>query len=163
MTMSRAEAQRGSTQTRRAVAWFLASPSGFMRSFTRTVAEIVKERWQARRQVKRDLDPRVHRGWTFAVLRAVTNALLRDLNTALVAEEMRRGTHSIYVDYVDYDEIAHHAGMFRPESLASLDGLDRTLGTLARLAERAPRRYRIVVTSPTTGSRRAPSSPTGTA
>jgi hypothetical protein len=58
------------------------------------------------------------------MLRAVTNALLRDLNTALVAEEMRRGTRSIYVDYVDYDEIAHHAGMFgrvagRP------DGLDR--------------------------------------
>ena len=48
---------------------------------------------------------------------------------------------------MDYDEIAHHAGMFRPESLASLDGLDRTLGTLARLAEHAPRRYRIVMLS----------------
>jgi len=144
MTMSRVEAQRGSTQTRRAFAWFLASPSGFMRSFTRTIAEIVKERWQARRQVKRDLDPRVDRGWTFALLRAVTNALLRDLNTALVAEEMRRGTRCIYVDYVDYDEIAHHAGMFRPESLGALDGLDRTLGAISTLAETAPRRYRLV-------------------
>ncbi|HQR26141.1 MAG TPA: phage holin family protein [Nocardioides sp.] len=147
LTMSRTKATRGTTQTRRAVAWFLASPSGFMRSFTRTVAEIVKERWQASRQVRRDLDPRVHRGWDFAVLRALTNALLRDLNTALVAEEMRRGTRSVYVDYVDYDEIAHHAGMFRPESLASLDGLDRTLGTLARLAEGAPRRYHLVIVS----------------
>lgn len=147
MTMSRVELKRGSTQTRRAFAWFLTSPSGFVRSFPRTVGEIVKERWQSRRQVKRDLDPRVHRGWDFAVLRALTNALLRDLNTALVAEEMRRGTHSIYVDYVDYDEIAHHAGMFRPESLAALDGLDRTLGDLARLAEAAPRRYRLVVVS----------------
>jgi len=147
MTMSRVEAQRGSTQTRRAFAWFLASPSGFMRSFTRTIAEIVKERWQARRQVKRDLDPRVDRGWTFALLRAVTNALLRDLNTALVAEEMRRGTRCIYVDYVDYDEIAHHAGMFRPESLGALDGLDRTLGAISTLAETAPRRYRLVALS----------------
>jgi hypothetical protein len=147
MTMSRLEVQRGSTQTRRAFAWFLASPSGFMRSLTRTIAEIVKERWQARRQVKRALDPRVHRGWTFALLRAVTNALLRDLNTALVAEEMRRGTRSIYVDYVDYDEIAHHAGMFRPESLAALDGLDRAVAVIARLAEGAPRRYRLVMLS----------------
>jgi hypothetical protein len=147
MTMSHVELKRGSTQTRRAFAWFLTSPSGFVRSFPRTLAEIVKERWQSRRQVKRDLDPRVHRGWDFAVLRAVTNALLRDLNTALVAEEMRRGTRSIYVDYVDYDEIAHHAGMFRPESLAALDGLDRTLGELVRLAEVAPRRYRLVVVS----------------
>jgi hypothetical protein len=147
MTMSRVEAHRGSAQTRRAVAWFLASPSGFMRSLTRPVAEILKERWQARRQARRDLDPRVDRGWTFALLRALTNALLRDLNTALVAEEMRRGTRCIYVDYVDYDEIAHHAGMFRPESLAALDGLDRTLAALSSLAETAPRRYRIVVLS----------------
>jgi hypothetical protein len=89
----------------------------------------------------------VRRDWTFALLRALTNALLRDLNTALVAEEMRRGTRSIYVDYVDYDEIAHHAGMFRPESLAALDGLDRTLASLTTLAGSAPRRYRLVVLS----------------
>ncbi|BCW70562.1 phage holin family protein [Arthrobacter sp. NicSoilB8] len=147
LTMSRVEVRRGSTQTRRAFAWFFASPNGFMRSLTRTTGEILKERWQARRQVKRDFDPRVHRDWTFALLRAVTNGLLRDLNTSLVAEELRRGTKSIYVDYVDYDEIAHHAGVFRPESLAALDGLDRTLGSLARLAESAPRRYRLVVLS----------------
>jgi hypothetical protein len=147
MTMSRVGLERGTTQTRRAFAWFVSTPSGFMRSFSRTLAEIVKERWQARRQVKRDIDPRVHRGWTFAFLRGVTNALLRDLNTALVVEEMHRGTKCIYVDYVDYDEIAHHAGMFRPESLGALDGLDTTLGVLARLAATAPRRYRLVALS----------------
>ena len=59
---------------------------------------------------------------------------------------MRKGTKSIYVDYVDYDEIAHHAGMFRPESLAALDGLDRVLGTLSGW-RRAARRYHIVVLS----------------
>ena len=48
LTMSRVEVRRGSTQTRRAFAWFFASPNGFMRSFTRTVGEILKERWQAR-------------------------------------------------------------------------------------------------------------------
>jgi len=113
----------------------------------RTVAEIMKERWQAARQKRLNLLPRIHRGWTFAVLRAATNVLQRDLNTAVIAEEMRKGTKSIYVDYVDYDEIAHHAGMFRPESLAALDGLDRVLGTLERLAAHAARRYHIVVLS----------------
>ena len=149
LTMSRIAANRGrgSTQTRRAVGWFLASPGGFARSLSRTIAEIVKERWQARRQVRRDLEPRTHRGWTFAMLRSVTNGLLRDLNTALVVEEMRRGTKAIYVDYVDYDEIAHHAGLSRPESLAALDGLDRVLGTLQRFAEGAPRPYHLVVLS----------------
>jgi len=147
LTMSRAGAARGVPQTRRAMAWFFATPGGFARSVTRTVAEVVKERWQARRQERRRLEPRVERGWTFALLRAVTNALLRDLNTALVAEEMLNGTKVVYVDYVDYDEIAHHAGMFRPESLAALDGLDTVLSQLERLAALAPRRYRIVVLS----------------
>ncbi len=89
----------------------------------------------------------MHRSWTFALLRAVTNALLRDLNSALVAESMRRGIRSVYVDYVDYDEVAHHAGMSRPESLAVLDALDQVLGSLERLAAQAPRAYRIVVLS----------------
>lgn len=147
LTMSRVEVRRGSTETRRIAAWFLVSPGGFARSLSRALAEIVRERWQARRQLRRGLDPRMRRSWTFAVLRAVTNGLLRDLNTALVAEEMRRGSRSIYVDYVDYDEVAHHAGMFRPESLAALDALDQVLGSLERLAEHAARRYRIVVLS----------------
>ena len=56
--------------------------------------------------------------------------LLRDLNAVLVAEHMMRGAPSIYCDFVDYDEIAHHAGPTRPESLASLDGLDRVIGVL---------------------------------
>ena len=60
---------------------------------------------------------------------------------------MRKGTKCIFVDYVDYDEIAHHAGMFRPEAMAALDGLDRVLGTLERLSARAARRYHIVVLS----------------
>jgi uncharacterized membrane protein YvlD (DUF360 family) len=147
LTMSRAKLGRSDVGKRRTFAGFLADPQGFMRAFVRTIAEIVKERFQARRQVRRDLMPRVHRGWTFAVLRAATNVLGRDINTAIITEEMRKGTRSIYVDYVDYDEIAHHAGIFRPESLAALDGLDRVLGTLERLAQTGARRYHFVIVS----------------
>ena len=147
LTMSRAKLERSSVEKRRTFAGFLTDPQGFMRAFVRTIAEIGKERFQARRQVRRDLTPRVHRGWTFAVLRAATNVLGRDLNTAIITEEMRKGTRSIYVDYVDYDEIAHHAGIFRPESLAALDGLDRVLATLERLAESGARRYHFVIVS----------------
>ncbi len=147
MTMSRLSASRGSPQTRRAVAWYLARPDGFARSLARTVAEIVKERFQSARQRRRDVRPRVHRGWTFAVLRAFSNGVLRDLNTAVVSDEMLRGTRSIYVDYVDYDEIAHHAGMFRPESLAALEGIDSVLHSLEQVANVAPRRYWIILVS----------------
>jgi uncharacterized membrane protein YvlD (DUF360 family) len=147
LTMSRLGGGRGSEATRQTFAWFVTNPNGFTRGMVRTVGEIMKERWQAARQTRLNLLPRIHRGWTFAILRAATNVLQRDLNTAVIAEEMRKGTRSIYVDYVDYDEIAHHAGMFRPESLAALDGLDRVIGTLERLAAHAARRYHIVVLS----------------
>lgn len=147
LTMSRLRGNRSSEAARRTFAWFLTNPNGFTRGVVRTLAELAKERWQAARQQRLDIIPRVHRGWTFAGLRAATNVLQRDLNTAVIAEEMRKGTKSIYVDYVDYDEIAHHAGMFRLESLAALDGLDRVLGILERLAAHASRRYHIVVVS----------------
>lgn len=60
-----------------------------------------------------------------------------------------QGRRSVYVDFVDYDEIAHHAGVTRSESLASLYGLDsvlRSLETLVR-AGVTPRPYEIVLVS----------------
>jgi uncharacterized membrane protein YvlD (DUF360 family) len=147
MTMSRLEVARGSRRTRQVFAKFLVRPDGLARSVYRTVAEVFRERFQATRQKRLMVHPRVHRSWTFAALRAFSNGLLRDLNTTLVAEELMRGARSIYVDYVDYDEIAHHAGGTRIESLAALASLDQVLATLERLARAAPRRYHFVVLS----------------
>jgi hypothetical protein len=79
LTMSRLGAARGSAAARHTFAWFLTDPNGFTRAVVRTVAAIMKERWQAARQQRLDVLPRIHRGWTYAGLRA------------------------------DYDKIAHHA------------------------------------------------------
>src|SRR3954451_16394570 len=147
MTMSKIEVGRGSRDTRRVFAWFAVRPDGFARSVSRTVAEVVRERRQASRQRRRGVSPRVHRSWTYALLRAFSNGLLRDMNTAVVADEMMRGTRSLYVDYVDYDEVAHHAGGPRLESLIALEALDEVLGILAGLAESAPRHYHFVLIS----------------
>ncbi|WHP17510.1 phage holin family protein [Cellulomonas sp. ES6] len=126
---------------------FFASPFVLARAVTLTVGEMVKELYQGRRQRVRDVRPRVpRRGW-YVVLRGVTNVLLRDLATSLVAEQLVRGAPVVFVDLVDYDEIAHHAGPTRPESLRALDGLDGVLDTLQRVADAAPRDYRVVVLS----------------
>jgi uncharacterized membrane protein YvlD (DUF360 family) len=132
---------------RRTVNDFLARPEGLARGLVRTVSELVREWFQARRQIRLDIRPRVHRGWSFAGERAALNGVLRDFNTLTVADAMLRGAHSIYVDYVDYDAVAHHAGIMRPESLDALVGLDTVLGQLEQVAELAPRPYRIVVLS----------------
>ncbi|MEN0127854.1 MAG: phage holin family protein [Brevundimonas sp.] len=126
---------------------FFASPFVIARAVSLTLGEMVKELHQARRQRVRDVRPRISRKGWYVVLRGITNVAMRDLNTSLVAEAVVRGDPSIYVDLVDYDEIAHHAGPTRPESLRALEGLDRVLHVLERAVEVAPRAYRIVVLS----------------
>ncbi len=128
---------------------FFTHPAGLARALPRTIGEMAKEVWQGRRQVWRDIEPRVPRTAEYVALRGITNALLRDLNVALAIESMMAGAKSIYMDFVDYDEIAHHAGVTRPESLASLYGLDQVLHTFERFVGLgiAPRDYRIVLVS----------------
>ena len=126
---------------------YFVDPAAFVRTVVLTISEAFREWMEARRQVASDIQPRVHRGMTFAVLRAVSNVVLRDLNVTFVLDAMRRGTPIVYVDMVDYDELAHHAGPERLESLRSLAGVDRVLGSLERAAASAPRDYRIVVVS----------------
>jgi len=60
---------------------------------------------------------------------------------------MLKGKRAIYVDYVDYDAVAHHAGIMRPESLDALLGIDAVLAQLEKVAEVAPRKYTFVVLS----------------
>jgi uncharacterized membrane protein YvlD (DUF360 family) len=142
--LGRAEADRDS---RRMINDFLVQPEGLARGLTRTVSEVVRERTQARRQIRQGIEPRVHRGWSFAAERAALNGVLRDFNTIAVSTAMLQGARSVYVDYVDYDAVAHHAGIWRPESLDALVGLDGVLAQLEEVAAVAPRRYRIVVLS----------------
>ncbi|WP_371401649.1 alkaline phosphatase family protein [Kribbella sp. NBC_00662] len=126
---------------------FFSSPQGAARGLILCVAEMIKELHQARRQRVRHLVPRVKRGGGYIFLRAITNVLLRDLNVSLITDELVKGTPVIYCDFVDYDEVAHHAGPTRAESLQTLEGLDRVLGALKRIIDLLPHSYEIVVLS----------------
>ena len=130
-----------------AFAWFFVSPYNYLIMAARYLAEVVKERYQSRRQARAGIIPRLHRGFPYPWVRAATNVALRALGTSLVTQEIVRGTPVIYVDYTDYDEIAHHSGPERAESLDALDGVDRELRTLQKAADGAPRPYRFVVLS----------------
>ncbi|HEY7025575.1 MAG TPA: phage holin family protein [Candidatus Limnocylindrales bacterium] len=134
--------------TSRSYLSFFLSPYGFVHAIVLGIAEMAKEIFQARRARLAGIEPRLDaRGFPYPALRAMTNVLMRPLVSSLVIEEMLRGTPTIYVTYTDYDEIAHHSGPARAESLDALDGVDRALGSLARAAEDAPRPYHFVVLS----------------
>ena len=124
--------------------WFFISPYSYIRWTLLSIGEVIKEVVQARAAVG---EPRGPRAFPYPLARAATNVLLRHLSTALVIEEMWRRTSPIYVDFVDYDEIAHHSGPDRVEARDSVGGLDKIIGIIERAALDAPRRYRFVVLS----------------
>ena len=126
---------------------YFVDPGALVRTVVLMIGELVKEFLEGRRQRALDIQPRVHRGRSFFILRAVSNVVLRDLNVTFLVHAMGRGTPIMYVDFVDYDELAHHAGPERLESLRSLTGVDQVLASLERAAAGAPREYDIVVLS----------------
>ncbi|WP_446220083.1 alkaline phosphatase family protein [Micromonospora sp. IBHARD004] len=130
----------------RGYAAFMASPYGFARAVVRGAGQVLRELYEARRQRLRGVQPSGRRSGSYLALRPMSS-LLSDLNVSLVAEQMASGAPVIFCDFLDYDEVAHHAGPARPQALAILEALDHTLGILQRLAAEAARRYHIVVLS----------------
>ena len=126
---------------------FFFSPTGYLRSFSMFLGEFTKELFQARRTRRRGIRPQMHRGLKYAGMRAASNVLLRDVNVALIIEEMYRGTNVIYADFTDYDELAHHCGPERVESFDALDGVDAAIATIQHATEEAPRPYKFIVLS----------------
>ena len=126
---------------------FFARPFLFLSSLLLTIGEMAKELYQGRRQRVRGVEPRIPRTGAYVLLRGVTNVLLRRLNLSVVAEQMSRGRPVVYVDFVDYDEIAHHAGPERPESMDAIEGLDTVLGHLQHVAASVETAYELVVVS----------------
>jgi len=149
LTMSGMKQPKEGLGPSKSYAAFFTHPAGLIRAIVMTIAEMLKELYQARQQRRRGIEPRINRHGSYVLLRGVTNVLLRDLNTALVVESMMRGAKAIYVDYVDYDEIAHHAGVVRRESTDAIFGLDRVVESLERVAKSGvtPRPYEIVLLS----------------
>ena len=126
---------------------FVTDGTGLVRSVVVAGGQVITELYQGRRQKHHHVEPRVRRGLVFALQRAVTTALLRDLSVALVADQIARAAPVIYVDWTDYDEVAHHAGPSRVESMRALEGLDRLVGFFADVVRATGSQHEIVVLS----------------
>ena len=126
---------------------YFSQPHNTARTLVGSLTEIGREVVQAARQRRRDVLPRVHRGGVYPLLRSFTTIVSGDVLTATIVGDMYDGRAVVYADYVGYDEVAHHSGVERYESLEALRRIDRQLARLALAATGAPRPYRIVVLS----------------
>jgi uncharacterized membrane protein YvlD (DUF360 family) len=126
---------------------YFSRPQQAARTLLAVIAEIGRERRAAGLQRHRNVEPRVHRSRTYALLRAFTTVVSRDVSVQGVINDMCEGRAAIYVDLLGYDEVSHHSGPERADTLAVLRDLDRQIGRIERTAQWTPRPYRIVVLS----------------
>jgi uncharacterized membrane protein YvlD (DUF360 family) len=126
---------------------YFSRPQQTARTLLAVLVEIARERRAAGQQVRRGVDPRVHRSRTYALLRAFTTVVSRDVSMQGVINDMCEGRAVIYVDLLGYDEVAHHSGPERADTLAVLRDLDKQIGRIERTRQWTARPYRLVVLS----------------
>ena len=73
--------------------------------------------------------------------------IVRDLVVYGVLTDMMRGRPAVYATFASYDEVAHHSGLERADTLEALRKLDQQFGRIERARRYAPRPYEIVVLS----------------
>ncbi|MBI5527896.1 MAG: alkaline phosphatase family protein [Deltaproteobacteria bacterium] len=73
----------------------------------------------------------------FALVRIVSNVVLRELSTAMAVIDVYRGVPSIYVNYFGYDELSHHRGPHKLMTRLLLRGIDAQFRKVVNAARRA--------------------------
>jgi len=144
LTVSRMEAEKRSNPGYRA---FFANGFNVTRALVLFVWELLLEWTAALRAARRNVRPRGHRGGIYPLLRAVMCVIVRDLIVFGVLTDMMRGRPAVYATFSSYDEVAHHSGLERADTLEALRKLDQQFGRIERARRYAPRPYEIVVLS----------------
>lgn len=145
LTMSTVLKPRGAIG--RDYAAYFSRPYAAIRTASFAVAEIIAERISALRQRRAGIEPRINRGWVYAVMRTWATVIQLDLQVSAVIADILAGRPAIYTTFLAYDEVAHHSGIERPESLAVLRRVDNEIARIVKAAALAPRPYHFVVLS----------------
>ena len=144
LTASRLSAEQRANPGYRA---FLANGFNVTRLLVLFTWEVVLEWLAAIRQRRRDVRPRGDRGGRYPLLRAALCVGVRDLIVFGVLTDMMRGRPTVYATFSSYDEVAHHSGLERADTLEALRKLDQQLGRIERARRYAPRPYKLIVLS----------------
>ncbi len=124
---------------------YFASPYAVTRTLLLSIGEYFSERRAQALQKRRDVHPRIHRDRVYALVRAWATVVQRDLQVAAIVGDMMAGRPVVYTTFLAYDEVAHHSGVERPDTLAVLRHVDRQLARVQAAVADAPRPYRLVV------------------
>jgi uncharacterized membrane protein YvlD (DUF360 family) len=144
LTVSRMEAERRANPGYRS---FLANGFNVVRALVLFGWEVIIEWTAAARDRRRDIRPRGRRGGLYPFMRAALCVVVRDLIVYGVLADMMKGRPAIYATFSSYDEVAHHSGLERADTLDALRRLDQQFGRIDRARRYAARPYEVVVLS----------------
>ena len=144
LTVSRMEEEKKSNPGYRA---FFANGDNATRTLVLFVWEVLLEWTAALRASRRDVRPRGHRGGIYPFMRGALCVFVRDLIVSGVLTDMMRGRPAVYATFSSYDEVAHHSGLERADTLEALRKLDGKFAEIDDARRYAPRPYEIVVLS----------------
>jgi uncharacterized membrane protein YvlD (DUF360 family) len=144
LTVSRIEAEKRANPGYRT---FFANGFNVTRVLVLFFWEVILEWTAALRAIRRDVRPRGHRGGAYPFMRAAMCVVVRDLIVQSVLTDMMAGRPAVYATFSSYDEVAHHSGLERADTLEALRKLDQQFGRIERARRFASRPYEIVVLS----------------
>jgi uncharacterized membrane protein YvlD (DUF360 family) len=144
LTVSRMDAEKRANPGYRA---FFANGFNVVRVLVLFFWEVVLEWSAAGRAKRRDVRPRGHRGGLYPFMRAALCVVVRDLIVYGVLTDMMKGRPAIYATFSSYDEVAHHSGLERADTLEALRKLDQQFGRIEQARAYAARPYELVVLS----------------
>jgi uncharacterized membrane protein YvlD (DUF360 family) len=124
---------------------YFANPYNVTRTIALVIADVAQELYFAAQQRRRDIRPRIKRGFSYALMRAWGTVVQRDLQVSAVIGDLYAGRPVGYTTFLAYDEVAHHSGVERVDTLAVLRRLDRQIARIEAAATDADRDYRLVV------------------
>ena len=126
---------------------YFANPVNALRTLGVSLVDVYRELGRRRAQRRADVRPRV-------AAAASTRSPGPGRRSSPATSSPRRCWRTcspaapvVYADFLGYDEVAHHSGVERFDTLEVLRSIDQQIGRLARAAALAPRDYHLVCLS----------------
>lgn len=127
---------------------YYSNPYNLPRTIVLFVIDVVKEIKSIIEQGRRDVWPRLtDHELIYPLLRASMTVVQRDVIIQTLIGDIYEGKDTVYADLTGYDEVSHHTGPERYETLAVLRDIDKQIARLMLAIEDSKKEYHLVILS----------------
>lgn len=127
---------------------YYSNPYNLPRTLVLFFIDVFKEMVSMYEQKRRDVWPRLTKHKRiYPLLRASMTVVQRDVIIQTLMGDIFEGKDVVYADLTGYDEVSHHTGPERHETLGVLRDIDKQVARLMRAIEDSDKPYYLVLLS----------------